>query len=319
MKKVFVFLLRRLLFSLLTIFVIATITFVLMKAAPGDPFMDEQGMPDECLVALRTYYGLEDPLYVQYMRYIGEIFTFNFGPSLKYPSQSVNQIIREGFPVSCTLGVLALCIAIPSGMIIGTVAAIKRNSSFDFASHILCVFGLSIPSFVLAASLQFLFAICFSFFPVARWGSFMHMPLPAFALAVGPMCMIIKLFRASILEVLQQQYIHTAKIKGLSNRRILTIHIWKNAALPIITYLGPVTANILVGSFIVERVFGIPGLGQWFVNGVLNRDYSVIGGLTIFYSIILLGVHTVIDLLYAVLDPRIDIFHSKSSVVKVDS
>ena len=147
----------------------------------------------------------------------------------------------------------------------------------------------------------------------------MHMPLPAFALAVGPMCMIIKLFRASILEVLQQQYIHTAKIKGLSNRRILTIHIWKNAALPIITYLGPVTANILVGSFIVERVFGIPGLGQWFVNGVLNRDYSVIGGLTIFYSIILLGVHTVIDLLYAVLDPRIDIFHSKSSVVKVDS
>ena len=319
MQKVFIFLLRRFLFSALTIFVIATLTFLLMKAAPGDPFMDDQGMPEECLLALRTFYGLEQPLHVQYMRYISEIFTFDFGPSLKYPAQSVNQIIRDGFPVSCTLGLLALCIAIPLGMIVGTIAALKRNSFFDMVSHAFCVLGLSIPSFVLASSLQFIFAICLSFFPVARWGTVMHMPLPALALAIGPSCMIIKLFRASILEVLQQQYIHTARVKGLSGSRILILHIWKNAALPIITYLGPVSANILVGSFIVERVFGIPGLGQWFVNGVLNRDYSVIGGLTIFYSIILLGIHTIIDLLYACLDPRMDIFHTKSSSVQVDS
>lgn len=302
------FLLRRLLFAALTIFIIASVTFILMKCTPGDPFMDEQNMPKECLLALRTYYGLEDPLLVQYTRYIREIFTFDFGPSLKYPSQSVNQIIKEGFPVSCTLGLLALTIAIPCGMILGSLAAFKKDRAIDYTAHAFCVFGLSIPSFVMAATLQYLFAIAIPLFPVARWGSFLHMPLPAIALSIGPMCMIMKLFRTSILDVLQQQYIHTAKVKGLSNVRIIAIHVWKNAALSIITYLGPVTANILVGSFIVERVFGIPGLGQWFVTGVLNRDYSVIGGLTIFYSIILLAVHTVIDFILRLLDPRIQPF-----------
>lgn len=305
MKNISLFLLKRLLVSCGTIFLIATATFALMKLAPGDPFMDDQGMPEEARMVLRRHYGLEDPLMTQYFRYVSSIFTFDFGPSLKYPSQSVNEIIKDGFPVSCTLGFLALTLAIPTGLILGTAAALKKNCSVDIACHALTVIGLSVPSFVFAACLQFFFAIWIPIFPVARWGDLMHAVLPSIALAAGPTCMILKLFRASILDVIQTQYIHTARVKGLSTPRILFIHVWKNAALPVITYLGPVTANILVGSFIVERVFGIPGLGQWFVNGVLNRDYAVIGGLTVFYSIVLLSIHTFIDMMYALFDPRI--------------
>ncbi len=316
MKHLLIFLFKKVMLSCAAIFMIATATFWLMKAVPGDPFMDEQGMPEECRLVLRKYYGLEDPLPEQYCRYLVSIFTFDFGPSLKYPAQSVNDIIKDAFPLSCGLGIMALCIALPSGMLIGTIAAWKKDSLADGCAHAFCVTGLSIPSFVLAASLQFLFAITLPLFPVARSGTLMHMVLPAIALATGPTCMIIKLFRASMLDILHQPYIHTAKAKGISTPRLLFVHVWKNASLPILSYLGPVTANILVGSFIVERVFGIPGLGQWFISGVLNRDYAVIGGLTIFYSIILLVIHALIDMFYTFLDPRIRLMNTPARLQK---
>jgi oligopeptide transport system permease protein len=305
MKSLGRFLFIRLIISCITIFLIASCTFALMKSIPGDPFQDEQGIPEECLQKMRQFYGLEDPIGVQYLRYIQSIFLFDFGYSLKYPAQHVNTIISESFPISCLLGIEALLFAIPLGLILGTFSALFVRRAFDQTTRIFAVFALSIPSFVLAALLQYIFAFQLSLFPIARIGTFSHTVLPALTLSLGPTAMICRLLRASTLETLSQGYIHTAFAKGLKKSRILFLHVLKNASLPVLSYLGPVTTNVLVGSFIVERVFAIPGLGQWFVNGVLNRDYPVIGALTIFYSIVLIGVHTVIDLLNTLLDPRI--------------
>jgi oligopeptide transport system permease protein len=302
------FLVKRCLLSLLTIFAIATATFALMKAVPGDPFQDEKGIPAECIENLRKFYGLDDPLHIQYFRYVKSIFSLDFGPSLKYPAQSVNSIISSSFPISALLGFEALVIALPVGIALGSISAFRHKKLEDGISMAISVLGISVPSFVVASLLQFIFAMYFPIFPIARSGTFMHTVLPALALALGPVCMITRLLRASILEVLSQPYIHTAYAKGLSSSYVLFTHVLRNAFLPILSYLGPVTTNILVGSFIVERVFAIPGLGQWFVNGVLNRDYPVIGGLTLFYSMLLLGIHTLIDIGNQLLDPRIRLY-----------
>jgi oligopeptide transport system permease protein len=314
MHPILRFILQRAIVSIATIFMIATVTFILMKSAPGDPFQDEKGIPAECLLNMKHFYGLDDPLPQQYFRYVRSVFSFDFGPSLKYPTQSVNEIIRSGFMTSCILGLEALVLAAPVGILFGVLSALKANRIEDTATRTFSVIGVSLPSFVIASGLQFLLGIYFPLFPIARMSSFYHTILPALSLAIGPACMISRLLRSSILEIINRDFIHTAHAKGLEKNHILTFHILKNAILPILSYLGPLTANILVGSFIVERVFAIPGLGQWFVNGVMTRDYPVIGGLTLFYSIILLGVHTVIDIISAQLDPRIDLYSKKQTV-----
>jgi oligopeptide transport system permease protein len=301
------FIFRRIVLGAITIFLISTLTFVLMKSAPGDPFLEEQNMPPEAYLALRKHYGFDDPLPVQYMRYIKSAFSFDLGNSLKYPAQTVNEIITSGFAKSMTIGLEALLIAIPMGIIIGIIGALCNRGLKNFVAIFITILGVSVPSFVIASTLQFLFAIWLPIFPVARWGSFSHSVLPALALACGPTCFIARLLRTSMLEVLSEKYIHTARTKGINCKRILFIHALKNACLPVLSYIGPVTTNVLVGSFVVERVFGIPGLGGWFVTSVINRDYSVIGGLTLFYSIILLGIHTFIDIIIALLDPRISL------------
>jgi len=298
------FLIRRLLLALCAIFLVATATFFLMKSIPGDPFAEEMQMSSqESLQALRKHYGLDDPLSTQYIRYIKQIFTLDFGTSLKNKSQKVTSIIQNSFPISATLGIEALLLAIPLGLLFGTFASLYSKGITNMGCITFSILGVSIPSFVLAATLQFLFAIYIPIFPVARHGTFMHTVLPAMALAIGPTCFIARLLRANMLEILNKQYIQTARLKGLSNVRIMFVHVWKNALIPIVAYLGPVAANVLVGSFVVERVFGIPGLGQWFVNGVINRDYPVIGGLTLFYSILLITINTGIDLITALLNP----------------
>lgn len=298
------FLMRRFVVSVITLFVIATATFILMHMVPGDPFAEEAlTSTPETILAIRRYYGLEDPLHQQYARYLWQVFTFDFGPSLKYPSQTVNQIIFGGLPISAMLGIQALLVALPLGIAFGSFAALHARGLQNASLTSLAAFGVSIPTFVLAASLQFLFAIYFPIFPVARWGSFMHTVLPTIALAIGPTCYMARLLRANMLEVFNKEYIQIARLKGVSETRILFVHVLKNAIIPILSYLGPVTTNILVGSFAVERVFGIPGLGQWFVNSVINRDFPVIGGLTLFYSILLIFNHTVIDLLTAYINP----------------
>ena len=308
------FLIRRFLLALCAIFIVATVTFFLMKSIPGDPFAEEMQMSSkESMQALRKHYGLDDPLSVQYVRYIKQIFSLDFGTSLKNQSQKVTTIIKNGFPISAMIGVEALLLAIPLGLLFGTFAALYAKGWPNMACVTLSILGVSIPSFVLASSLQFLFAIYIPIFPVARHGTFMHTVLPAIALAMGPACFIARLLRANMLEILNQQYIQTARLKGLANTRIMFVHVWKNAILPIVAYLGPVSANVLVGSFVVERIFGIPGLGQWFVNGVINRDYPVIGGLTLFYSILLIGINTGIDLLTAFLNPTAQTLSQKST------
>lgn len=302
-KDITLFLFRRFLLAIVTIFLVASASFFLMRAIPGDPFSDEQSTSEASITAMRSYYGLNDPLHTQYLRYIGQIFRFDFGPSLKYPSQTVNQIISGGFPISAMIGAEALIIAIPLGMLLGSLAALYNRGFSGAGLASLSIFGVSVPSFVLATSFQFLFAIYFPLFPVARFGTFSHSVLPAFSLAVGPACYIARLLRASILDVQNLPYIQTARLKGLSESRIMITHVWKNALIPILAYLGPVTTNILVGSFVVERIFGIPGLGQWFVNGVINRDYPVIGGLTVFYSMLLLCIHSGIDIITSFFNP----------------
>ena len=309
------FLFRRFCLALLTVFVVATATFFLMKSVPGDPFAEEmQTATAQSITALKRFHGLDDPLSDQYIRYIKQIATLNFGSSLKSPSQTVNQIIQGGFPISATIGIAALFIALPIGMLLGSLAAIAKTTVGKWLSFSSTIFGVSVPNFVIAASLQFLFAIYFPIFPVARWGTVSQAVLPTLALAIGPSCFIARLLRANILEISMSQYVQTARLKGLSEFRIMTVHVWKNASLPIITYLGPVITNILVGSFVVEQVFGIPGLGQWLVTGIVNRDYPVIGGLTLFYSILLITVHTAIDIITAFLNPAAKSLSQKASV-----
>ncbi|MDP1834815.1 MAG: ABC transporter permease [Chlamydiales bacterium] len=299
------YLLKKLAYMLGSLFVIVSITFFLMKAIPGDPFSNERGMPQEIYEAMQDHYGLRDPWYVQYGRYLKSILTWDLGPSFKYKGRSVNAIINEGFPVSATLGLVALFISIGVGVTLGTLAALHQNRWQDYLCMLVAVIGVSVPSFILATLLQYVFALKLGWFPVARWGSWEHVVLPAIALAALPTAFIARLTRSSMLEVLHLDFIKTAKSKGLSQWRVVTRHALRNAILPVITYLGQLTVSILVGSFIIEKIFGIPGLGQWFVTSVSNRDYTVIMGTTVFYSIILLTVMFLVDILYVVIDPRI--------------
>ncbi len=301
------YLLRKLLYLLASLLTIVSATFFMMKAIPGDPFSTERGMPPEILEALQEYYGLNDPWYVQYGRYLKSVVTWDLGPSFKYKGRTVNAIINEGFPVSATLGAAALLLALSIGILLGTLAALHQHHWQDYICMLTAVIGISVPSFILATLLQYIFALKLGWLPVARWGSWQHIILPAVALAALPTAFIARLTRSSMLEVLQLDFIQTAKAKGLSRQAVVVRHALSNALLPVITYLGQLTVNILVGSFIIEKIFGIPGLGQWFVISVSNRDYTVIMGTTVFYSVILLSMTFLVDLLYTWIDPRIKV------------
>lgn len=276
-----------------------------MHAIPGDPFVQDKAIPEEILDALRAHYGLDKPLLSQFFTYLQGVFEFNLGPSFKYEGRTVNDIISQGFPVSCLLGLEALVFALIGGIGLGALSALKHRTLIDYASMVIAVIGISIPSFLLATLLQYLLAMKLDLLPVARWGSFAQTLMPALSLAALPLAFIARLTRASMIEVLQQDYILTAKSKGLSSLQILCHHVLRNALLPIISYLGPLTAGMMTGSFAIEKIFGIPGLGQWFVSSIANRDYTVIMGLTLFYSALLLGCVFIVDILYCVINPRI--------------
>lgn len=290
---------------LLSLFVVVTLTFFLMHAIPGDPFVQEQAIPEEILKAMRNHYGLDEPLSVQYGRYLKGLLCGDLGPSFKYPGRMVSDIIKEGFPVSLLLGTEALLIAIIFGISMGAIASFKYLRWQDHLTMAFAVIGISVPSFILATFLQYIFSMKMDLLPIARWGSFSQTILPAFSLAALPMAFIARLTRAGMVEVMQQDYIQTARAKGLSSFHILIRHILRNALLPVVTYLGPLTAAILTGSFAVEKIFGIPGLGQWFVMCISNRDYTVIMGTTIFYSALLMLTVFLVDILYCFIDPRI--------------
>jgi oligopeptide transport system permease protein len=300
-------LLKKFLILAASLWVVVTLTFVLVHSIPGDPFTDEQTSSIEIIESMKRYYGLDKPIWQQYTIYLKNLLHGDLGYSFKYLGRSANSIISDGFPISLTLGLEALFLAITLGITFGSISALKRGRWQDQLTMIAAVFGISVPSFILATLLQYVFAMQLDWLPVARWGSVQQSILPALALAALPTAIIARLTRSSMVEVLQQDYILTAKAKGLSTFQVVFKHALRNTLLPVVSYLGPLTANVLTGSFVVEKIFGIPGLGQWFVLSVSNRDYSLIMALTIFYSAFLMLSVFIVDILYSWLDPRIKI------------
>lgn len=291
---------------IVTLWVIVTLTFVLMHVIPGDPFSQEgKRYPEPILKNLRAKYHLDEPLVMQYLLYLKNLLMLDLGPSIKSDVRTVNDVIRDGFPVSFQLGLLAVLMALFFGIVLGVLAALKHNSLIDNASIALAVIGISIPSFVLAPLLQKYFALNWKLFPVAQWGTLKHMILPAFALSLGPLAVITRFTRSSMLDVLGQDYMRTARAKGLSAFTVIVRHALRNALMPVVTYLGPLLAGILTGTFVIEKIFAIPGLGKYFVDSIVNRDYPMIMGTTIFYSVLLVVMVLLVDIAYMLIDPRI--------------
>ncbi len=274
-----------------------------MHAIPGDPFAQENAVPEEVAKALHNYYGLDQSLFLQYIHFLKQLLHFNLGPSLHFQGHFVHEIISESFPVSFCLGLEAMAFALPIGILLGFFSGLSRYRWKDRLFTSITALAISIPGFVLATLLQYL-AFRWDFLPVARWGTFAHSLLPAFSLAAMPAAFMARLIRAGVREVWEQDFILTAKAKGLSLPRILFRHVLPNACIPFLAYLGPLFVAIFTGSFAIEKIFGIPGLGQWFVMSIINRDYTMILGLALFYSALLLCINFIIDLFYLWIDPR---------------
>jgi oligopeptide transport system permease protein len=309
--KLLKYLSKRLLYMAISLFLIVTATFFLMRMAPGNPFTSEKQLPPEIQANLNAHYGLDQPWYVQYGEYLGKVAQWDFGPSFKYKSRTVNDLISDGFPVSLMLGVEAIFIALSIGVLLGVIAALKHNKWQDYGAMIIAVLGISVPSFIMATVLQYFLALKLGWFPIARWEGIEYSILPALALSSSPMAFIARLTRSSMLEVLSNDYIKTAKAKGLSYGVITIKHTIRNAILPVVSYIGPLSAGIITGSFVIEKIFGIPGLGSHFVLSIANRDYTVIMGVTVFYSIILLVSILLVDIAYGLVDPRIKLAGGK--------
>lgn len=301
----FRYVVKRLLLMLLSLWVIATFTFVLMKSIPGDPFTSEKKLPEQTLKNLMAHYHLDKPLPTQYWIYMKNLVNFDLGVSIKSSTRSVNEIIADGFPVSAQLGIQAILLALIAGIIMGSIAALRHNQTPDYMAMVLAVIGISIPSFVLAPFMQKYFGWHWELLPIAGWGDFQQTILPSIALAFLPLALVTRLMRSSVLDVLGQDYIRTARSKGLPPSRVLIHHILRNAIFPVITIMGPLVAGILTGSFVIEKIFSIPGIGKRFVEDIFNRDYPVIMGVTIFYSSFLILMNFIVDLAYTWVDPRV--------------
>ena len=307
----FRFLARRVATIFLSLFFIVTLTFFMMKAIPGGPFKSEKALPPQIEQAINEKYHLDDPLWKQYLDYLVRTARWDLGPSFKYQYVTVNDIIRNYFPVSAQLGAVSVILALGLGISAGIISALKQNQIQDYGTMVLATLGFSVPSFVIAGLLQYLFAYKWHLLPPAMWGSWQNMVMPVLSLATLPTCVIARLMRTSMLEVLQQDYIKTARAKGLPARKIITGHVLRNAILPVVTYLGPLIAAIFTGSFIIEYIFAVPGLGRSFVTSVQNRDYTVIMGTTVFYSLFLMIMNLIVDIAYAIIDPRIKLADRK--------
>lgn len=281
-----------------------------MHAIPGGPFTNEKNIPAAVLKNIEEHYRINDPLWKQYVDYLASLARFDLGPSFKYAGRSVNDIIRESFPVSFQLGLASIGLAVLMGIPAGAVAALRQNKWQDYLAMPLATIGVSVPSFVVATMLVYFLAIKLALSPAAMWGGIEYMIMPCLALAAHPMAFIARLTRSSMLEVLAQDYIKTARAKGLPQSVVLYRHALKNALIPVVTYIGPMSASILTGSFIIETIFAIPGLGRHFVTSIYNRDYTVILGITIFYSVLVIVLNLIVDLIYPRLDPRIKL-HGK--------
>ena len=345
------FIVRRLLWMMLVLFVVSLFTFLLMHAVPGGPFDSEKALPKEIMENLRARYNLDDPLYKQYFNYvtdlaiprittekpkisvlesylinaqIGSVYFrwMNFGPSYTSKSRAVSDILRDQFPVSLQLGIMAVILAIAIGLPLGILAALRQNTFWDYAGMSIAIFGVSVPAIVLGPLLVLIFAVILRWLPPSGWGAkppfllgflprefsvdfFRYAILPVIALGMAGSALIARLTRASLLQVIREDYIRTARAKGLPERTVITRHALRNSLVPVVTVLGPFTAAVVTGTFVIELVFGIPGLGKYFVNSISNRDYPVIMGTILLYAFILVIANAIVDIVYAFLDPRI--------------
>jgi ABC-type dipeptide/oligopeptide/nickel transport system permease component len=301
---------KRLIQGVVTVWFIATATFLAMHAVPGDPMSGDRAVTPEIRKNLEAKYGLDKPLAQQYVIYLGNLARGDFGISFTQQNREVNDIIREHFPVSATLGILAIVFASLGGILWGALTALYRNKLPDILIMFFVILGISVPSFVFAALGQLALVklndfLGFSLLPVAGWGTVSHMLVPSLVLGLGTMAYLTRLMRSSMLEIINSDYVRTAKAKGLPATRIFTRHQLRNAILPVVTVLGPSIAGITTGSFVVESVFAIPGLGRYFVQAVQQLDYTVIMGTTVFFGSFLVLMVILVDLLYGFIDPRV--------------
>lgn len=301
---------KRILQGIITVWFIATATFIAMHNVPGDPLSSDRATNEIIRANLEARYGLDRPLFEQYLVYMGNMLRGDFGISFTQQNREVNDIIREHFPVSATLGVLAVVFAALGGILMGALTALYRDRLPDYIIMFLVILGISVPSFVFAALGQLSLVnlngmMGFSVLPVAGWGTVSHMLLPALVLGLGTMAYLTRLMRSSMLEVISSDYVRTARAKGVPPARIFTRHQLRNAVMPVITVLGPAIAAITTGGFVVELVFAVPGLGRYFVQAVQQLDYTVIMGTTVFYGTFLVFMVILVDLVYGWIDPRV--------------
>lgn len=301
------YIVKRLFAGVLTLFVLVTITFSLMHAIPGGPFSpaEEKKVPKSVLEKVEEKYGLNKPVPVQFLNYLGALARGDLGISFKQEDVTINELIAQGFPVSAKMGALAVILSLGVGIPLGIISAVKRGKWMDWASMIFATIGVSIPSFVLAVLLMFLFSVVLHVLPVYGLDSWKHYILPVAGLAVSPISYITRLMRSSMLEVMRQDYIVTARSKGVTEFFIIVKHALRNAIIPVVTYLGPLVAGLLTGSFVIERLFTIPGIGRYFVSSIGDRDYSVILGMTVFFGAFIIIANLIVDILYAIIDPRV--------------
>ena len=310
------YILKRIIYSFITILVLVTITFLLMQLLPGEPFTAGKALPDSVMQALEKKYGLDKPVLQQLFIYIGNALRGDFGISIP-DGRAVTDVIAEAFPVSFSLGIRALLFAFIMGILLGVVAAVKRGTVWDSAAMFFALVGVSVPSFIMGAVLQYFLGLKLyqatgvQVFAVIGWSDFNSKILPAFALAFGSMATVSRLMRTSMLDVLSQDYIKTAKAKGLSQRQIVWKHAVRNAVMPVVTVMGPLVAAVLTGAFVVENIFSIPGLGKYFVTSVQTLNYTMIAGSTVFYGMFLILANLVVDLIYGFIDPRIKLTGGK--------
>jgi oligopeptide transport system permease protein len=298
---------RRLLVAIPTLFLVVTVAFFMMRAAPGSPFDMDRKLAPEILRNVEAKYGMDRPLTEQYVRYLGDVLQGDLGPSLKYKDKTVAQILKENYPVSVILGLSAITIAVFVGVALGVLAAMRQNRPVDYGVMTLAILGVCVPSFVTAPLFVLLFASILGWAPSAGWngGALPNLVLPVTVLALPQIAIISRLTRAGMVEVLSSNYIRTARAKGLPSHRIVTRHALRAAILPLVSYLGPACAGLLTGSLVVEKIFNLPGLGKFFVISALQRDYTVVMGMVIVYAALILVLNLIADLIYAALDPRV--------------
>jgi oligopeptide transport system permease protein len=304
--KLWRFVAKRVWVSLIMLVLLVTISFFMVKLIPGSPFTSEK-MQAGNKAAIYAYYGLDKPVWQQYFIYMGNLLQGNLGTSYKIRAVSVNQIISSDFPYSLDLGLRALGFALTMGILLGILAAYQRGRAMDSFSMVVAIIGTSVPSFIVGFFIQYFFAVKLKWFPVAQYEGFAHTVLPTFALGLGMLATIAKYTRTSMLEVILSDFVKTADAKGLSKPRIILVHQLRNALMPVVTLLGPMVASVITGTFVVENVFAIPGLGRHYVTSVQNLDYTLITGLTIFFAALLVAMNLLVDIVYALIDPRIQL------------